>query len=168
MSSRNATLVFLLALVFFFGCLWRDAAALPERLATHFDGAGKPNDWMTRTQHLTFTIAFGLGVPAFILGVFYSIRFFPASTLNVPQAAYWRSPEHFPEACRILFVHGLWFASLLLIWMALLNAEIVAANRTVPPQLDNGSVMVFAGGLIAGLVLWIVMMLRRFSCISKV
>lgn len=168
MRPRIATLVLLLALAFFIGCLWRDAAALPENLATHFDGAGKPNDWMTRTQHLVFMTLFGLGVPAIVVGVCYSVRFFPSSSLNVPQAAYWRSPEHYPEACRVMLEYGLWFASLLLVWCALLNSLIVSANRTAPPQLANGSVMTLAGGLIAGIVLWIIMLLRRFARIPKV
>ncbi|MEY4483740.1 MAG: hypothetical protein RL693_1192 [Verrucomicrobiota bacterium] len=167
MRSRFPLFLLLLAAVFFIVCLWRDAATLPAKLATHFDGAGKPNDWMTRTQHLTFMTLFGLGVPAFILGVFYSVRLFPASSLNVPQAAYWKSPEHYPEACRILFEHGLWFAVLLLVWMTLLNDLIVSANRTAPPQLDNGSILMLTGGLLAGMSLWIALLLLRFSRIPK-
>lgn len=167
MRSRLALSILLLALAFFVACLWRDAVGLPEKLATHFDGAGKPNGWMTRTQHLAFSTLFGLGVPTFVLGLCYSIRFLPSSTLNVPHAAYWRSVEHFPEACRILFEQGLWFAALLLIWTALLNGLIVSANRTVPPHLDNGAVMMLAGALLAGLVLWIIVLLHRFSRIPK-
>lgn len=123
---------------------------------------------MTRAQHLTFMMLFGLGVPVFVIGICYSIRFFPSSLLNVPKASYWRSPEHYPEACRILFTHSLWFASMLLIWMTLLNHQIVVANRTVPAHLDNRFVWALGGGLVAGAALWVVTLLLRFSRIPKV
>lgn len=157
------TKILMLSLAIFVGWLMRDAASLPDKLATHFDGAGHPNGWMTRAQHLTFLMLFGLGMPAFVIGLCYSIRFLPASALNVPKAAYWRSPEHFPEACRILFEHSLWFASLLLIWMTLLNSLVVSANRIIPPHLDNSSVLLLAGGLLACAAVWVAELCWRFA-----
>lgn len=57
---------------------------LPERLATHFDAAGKANGWMTRSQHGAFMLLFGLGVPALFLILCWSLLYFSPSMVNLP------------------------------------------------------------------------------------
>ncbi len=48
---------------------WRVWDQLPARMATHFNAAGQPNGWMSRTAALEF----GIGVMAFLLCVFTPI-----------------------------------------------------------------------------------------------
>jgi hypothetical protein len=50
------------------------APLLPERVAIHFGAGGHPNRWMTRTSHLVFLGALGLGLP--LLFAFIFVRHF--------------------------------------------------------------------------------------------
>jgi len=112
---------------------------LPARVATHFDMAGKANGWMSRKDHGFFMLLFGLGVPGFAVFMWSLLRRLPPTWVNVPKADFWRSPENFPLACEIMNQWGRWQATGLLIWMTLLNYQIVTANRASPPRLDSSS-----------------------------
>ena len=124
------------------------------------------NDFLAR--YTAFTAYFRLGLNP------YS----EAATLYTQQAIYGRAALPGEDLQRLTYpfysvlVFGpfivLDYAVARAIWMTLLHGLIVAANRTAPPQLDNSSVLMLAGGLIAGLALWIALLLRRFSRIPQV
>src|ERR1700675_891860 len=48
---------------------WRVWDQLPASMATHFNAAGQPNGWVSRTVALEF----GVGIMAFLLAVFTPI-----------------------------------------------------------------------------------------------
>jgi uncharacterized membrane protein len=70
----------------------RHHATLPERVATHFDARGQPDDWMSRDAHA----AFQAGLALFVAGVFAGLARFidrlPARFANVPHREYWLAP----------------------------------------------------------------------------
>jgi uncharacterized membrane protein len=127
-------------------------ARLPERVAVHFNAAGQPDDWMHRSTHLATFIGLGLGVSAFIIGIIYSFRFFPADTLNVPNAPYWRAPANYPRACAFMLGRAFWYATLLNIGIAWLHALLAEANRATPPMMPN--VAPFALLIVLGTAAW--------------
>jgi len=85
--------------------------SLPERVATHFNAVGQVNGWMSRSTHSTFMLLFGLGLPCFIMVLMWVMRFLPPNLMNVPKAAYWRSPEHYPAAMQFMQEWSRWFAA---------------------------------------------------------
>jgi hypothetical protein len=143
------------------------SASLPARVATHFTGAGHANGWMTRSQHITFTLLFGIGISLFVIGICYCIRFFPASALNVPNSAYWRSPEHYPEACAFLFRHSFWLGASELLWLGLLNASLVQANQVTPPFLAPRTAVVLGMLFLAATAAWAGSMIWYFVKAGK-
>lgn len=136
---------------------------LPQRLATHFDGAGKPNGWMTRHDHGFLMLLTGLGLPAFILCLIWLMRFLPPSLLNVPRPDYWRAPENYPKACAIMQSWAQWLATGELLWMTLLNWQIVLANHLKPPRLAEDIWYLTAVFLvmIGASILWLIMRFRK-------
>lgn len=75
---------------------------LPATLATHFALGGEANGWMSREVF----VAFYFGILLFMLGVFIGIgswieRLGPRY-INIPNKAYWLSPERRAESCRAL------------------------------------------------------------------
>ena len=129
---------------------------LPERVATHFDGHGEANGWMSRQQHLIFMLTFGLGVPAFVVALCHLARFMPPSLLNVPHAAHWRSPGHYPEACRIVAEWSSLLAAWLVLFFASLNYLVVVANQLSPPRLANSQVLLQSGIFLTGVLILVV------------
>ena len=163
MRSKLPLLFLLVAAIAFSVSLFYFLPSLPDRLATHFGATGQPNGWMTRDQHFIGITLLGFGLPAFVIGICYCIRFFPASMLNVPKASYWRSPEHYPEACRILLSWSFYFGAISFLWTGLLNYQLVLANRLNPPFLAALPVLMLSGIYIAATGILIVVLMLQFS-----
>ncbi len=137
--------------------------ALPRIIATHFDASGRPNGWSSREGAATLTSLLPLGMLALgAVTVWASRRFPKAMPLNVPRGEEWTRPEHQPEALLVLGGAFLWLSSLLTVFFAALHGLIVGANRVAPPQLADG-VIPMSIGLIAGLALWVVCLMRRYA-----
>ena len=137
---------------------------VPQKLATHFNGAGKANGWMTRSEHSAFMLLFGLGVPAFTLGLIGLMRLLPSSMLNVPKPEYWRAPENYPKACAIMLTWAQWLAVGEVIWMTLLNRQILLANQIKPPRFATAETLYLSAGfviMIGGSVFWLMLRVRK-------
>ena len=122
MKIRLPVFLWVLSLSLFIASVLLLGPTLPARVATHFGSSGHPNGWMSRSSHLLFFTLFGIGFSSFVIGLCYFVRFFPASLLNVPRAEYWRSSEHYSEACDYLFHHSFWFGTLATLWLAAFHA----------------------------------------------
>lgn len=167
MKPHIPRLILLLTAILFILSVFHFGAALPARVATHFDGAGLPNGWMTRSAHLLSFSMLGLGSSLFILVLTALMRFLPASMLNVPHADYWRSPEHYPEACAYLHRHSYGFATLLLLWFGALHVLIVEANRHTPPRMNSDALWILMPGLLVAVAVWAFTLIRHFYNVPK-
>lgn len=66
---------------------------LPERVASHFDGAGNPNGWSSKSSFCTsFAVLQGF-LCVFFLGLTVGIRRVPTALINLPRKSYWLAPE---------------------------------------------------------------------------
>ena len=137
------------------------ADQLPDRVATHFNGKGMPNGWMSKSGHVTFMLIFGTVVPAFVALVCFLVRYMPGG-LNVPHASYWRRPERRQEAYAYLFQHSLWLSCLLLLFAIGINVLVTRANAQQPPHLASPELLGVLGAFLVGLGWWIVSMLVHF------
>ena len=135
-------------------------ASLPERVATHFGASGQADGWMSRSKHMIAFSLFGVGFSGFVIGICYVIRFLPPTVLNVPRPDYWRSPEHFREACEFMFRHSFWFGAMTSAWLAVLHYLLVQANRKPVPALDAKAVWGLTLAFLAGTAVWVLSMVR--------
>jgi uncharacterized membrane protein len=140
-----------------------DYPQLPERMASHFDANGTPNGWMSRSSFTWSMIAIGLGIPAFVIGMMYSIRFFPAKFLNVPNRTYWQDPKNHGKACDFLFASSWWFGIAFLIWHVFFSRMVAEANQVSPPRLDSGTVFLLTIPLLVFTFGWVIVLLVHFS-----
>ena len=139
---------------------------LPERIADHFNATGEPNGWVSRTSHVWTMGGLGLGISAFILGVFYCARFFPPSKINMPRRDYWLAPERREGTFGFVFRAGIWLACFEVLFMLGLHLLLVAANVSSPPQLSSG-VWLLGGLFLAFVIVWIFMLMRRFNQVAS-
>lgn len=164
MKRRFTLLALVLAALVFAITHFIWLADLPEKLATHFDAAGKANGWMTRQDHGLFMLLTGLGLPAFILCLIWLMRFLPPSLLNVPRPDYWRAPENYPKACAIMLLWAQWLATGELLWMTQLNHQIVLANHLKPPRLASADTWYLTAAfliMIGASILWLILRFRK-------
>ena len=161
--SRFPLYVWLGALPFFVANIWLAARALPERIATHFNAAGQADGWMSRDAHIFSFLALGLGMSAFITGLCFAIRWFPAAKLNVPNRAFWQKPANRPVALAFLFHHSFWLGTLSLAFMVAVNRFIVLANESAGTTLATRGLQITSGVFIAGIIIWCFVLVRFFQ-----
>lgn len=145
----------------FLSIRWLDAT-LPERVVRHFGPGGHADGWTTRSAHTVSFIVISLFFSSFVIGIVYVMRFLPPDVLNVPNAKYWRAPEHFREACEFLSLQAFWIGALSAVWCALFNYLVVRANRLSPPVLDVQLVGLVTTCYVAIVVAWLMLAVRHF------
>lgn len=153
---------FVICVFFLVGTTMHVHQRLPEKIASHFDGSGNPDGWMSRSSFTRSMLGVGFGVPGFVMVIMYSIRFLPARFLNVPNASYWRDSKNYGKACDFLFISSLWYGSAFMLWHAFQSMAVVAANQTSPPHLDSARAMVITIPLLVFTLGWVAVLILRF------
>jgi hypothetical protein len=134
----------------------------PERVASHFGSDDDPDGWITRNSYLLFILSFLLVYPVligFLIGFLPRVR---PDWVNFPNRDYWLAPERRKESLEFLSAQGYWFGCLLLVLVAGIHWAILVANRSDPPALPLGIFVPFVAGFIAGFIVWLVVIFRRF------
>ena len=140
----------------------------PGLLATHFGADDQPDGWMTRGGCVRFLVALGLGAPGIILLAAFlaartSLRHFNwnGRTVEIPR-------DRAPEVSLFLRRMGLWYACLLVLFIAGAQTSVLISNVGTAPAHLNRYVfalvlLLFAvgNGLVATRIL------RYFFALSK-
>src|SRR4029079_8862542 len=101
---------------------------LPERMASHFDGAGRANGWSSK--------AFFFGVQVFVLllvTVCFAIlprriQTLPPDKINLPNKSYWLPPER-REATMASVVSAItWFGCAVLVFLIAVTWLVIRVN----------------------------------------
>lgn len=162
-SSRHAAIALTAMCIAFVLYVDTSTASLPSRLATHFDGAGRPNGWMSRDAHEHFITLFGVGMAAFPALMALLLRFIPISLVNIPHRMYWLSAERAPASMEYLRRHLIVLGCLFVGLMTAVQWSTVRANLLQPPRMMTGDILLIIGGFIATMLLWSVTLLLRFA-----
>ena len=142
------------------------SGALPERVASHFDGAGTANGAMTREGYRNFMLLFALGLPLLMIALIAWLpRLMPNQT-NILNRGYWLAPERRAATFAVLSAYALWLGCLLTIFMGAIHWLLLRANAVNPPRLENTAFLLLLAAFAAVLALWIVMLVRRFRVVS--
>ena len=136
---------------------------MPDRIATHFGGAGRPNGWMTRAGLGSFDVRFLAFVLAVVIGSALLIRVLPVKLINIPNRDHWFAPERRRQSHARLLGHMLWFACLMVAFIMGVNHLVFLANlQPAGAHLPGAGIVALLVGFLAVLVLWIVRLYRLF------
>jgi uncharacterized membrane protein len=139
------------------------AALLPERMATHFSGDGKPNGWMNRSTDLIVFGALGVGMPLLFVIISLAARFIPARFFNIPHREYWLSPERRTETSTYISRQLLWMGCLVVLFLAGMHYLTIQANRMTPVHLPMDLFLMMLGGFVVGVGVWSFIFIRHFA-----
>lgn len=128
---------------------------LPERVASNFDAQGAAHAWQASSSVIYMMLAVGLGVPAFVAGLMFLLRFMPPKYLNVPNPVYWRATENHSRACDFLFRSSLLFGSGFMLWQVAFSVLLVAANQKTPPQPDTTAAILVSLAPLVLAAIWV-------------
>jgi serine/threonine-protein kinase len=131
-------------------------------LATHFDGTGRPNGWMSRSFHLWFILVFGLTFPLLMAVILFLARFLPDRLINIPHRDYWLAAERRADTFAYLLRQSFWFACIGVCFVAGIHFLIVQANLRPPAHLSTSLLLAVAGGFLLALIGWAVALVRHF------
>ena len=137
------------------------ASELPLRVASHFDAAGQPNAFMSRSGYIRFVLCLCLGLPIVVVGILTAV-YSRANDLKLPNREYWLAPQRLDRTRGFLVAHGVWFGSLLVILACFVHWLELVANRQQPPHL---AIQTFAAVLLAFLIataVWIAALMFAF------
>jgi serine/threonine-protein kinase len=136
---------------------------LPERMASHFDGAGRANGWSSK--------AFFFGVQVFVLllvTVCFAIlprriQTLPPDKINLPNKSYWLAPER-REATMASVVSAItWFGCAVLVFLIAVTWLVIRVNL----GLESGLPALPMGALLAGLIACVVLLIARMLYIGR-
>jgi serine/threonine-protein kinase len=161
-SLRGPGIILALLYVCFAVCLIFSAMHLPDRVATHFDGAGRPNGWMSRSSHVLFMSGFGLIFPLLPVALLFFVRFLPAHVINLPRRDHWLSAERRGATFAYLLRHSLWFACLAVLLLLGMQFLIMQANRPPEAHLSPPMILGLGAAFVAGTILWCAVLILHF------
>jgi uncharacterized membrane protein len=136
--------------------------ALPERIATHFDGAGVANGFMTRVPYLVLMGFIAVGIPTLVLfGLRSAIRN-AMGNLNIPNRQLWLTPERREASITWLFRHAARLAAGTSAFAFALHVALIRANSFVPPRLESTLATLLLAASLGGVLIWAFVLMRRF------
>jgi len=135
---------------------------LPERVAAHFDAAGRANGWMSRHAHTAWHIGTLLFITALFQGIALLQSRLPKDYVNIPHRAHWLAPER--AAATHAWIAGavLLLGCTVMIFFIALFHLLYRANLANPPLLGS-AVWWLTGGLLATVAGVIATLVARFG-----
>ena len=140
-------------------------AALPAKVATHFNGQGKVNGWMSKKAFILYT----LGMYYFMGGLFFIsgwiIPKLPSGLINIPNRMYWLHPARKEHAIDAILHYLYWIGAITLLYLLILTQMTIEVNLNHSNQLNSYFWIVTASYLIGlGYLGW--KMYRHFKPVS--
>lgn len=137
-------------------------AELPDRVATHFDGAGRPNGWMTAQGFVLFQ----LGLLALLVAVFAGmpvlLRRLPARLVNLPNRDYWLAPERRAASIERMGERLAWMGLATVLFFVWVEELVLHANLAGGGRLAAASFAVGLGGYVVVTAGWLIAFHRAF------
>jgi len=166
-SSRLPWLVFLTIAVVALIAWAYSYDQMPARMASHFNAAGAPNGWMTKSQFFTLDVIL-IAVAAFS-GFFPARRIaqVPTAKINLPNKEYWLDPVRRQETLAYFQRWFAWFGCAILLFVVLVMQLVIESNRSSSPMLPLGPIMVILFGFLAFVITMTAAMYRKFLKIGS-
>jgi len=135
---------------------------LPERVASHFDGSGRPNGWSGKAAFFAIYAGAVLLMVVIQTATRLSSTRWPISLINLPNKDYWLSPERRAESVAVLmkYMTGFWSATLLFLMTTMHLA--IRVNLGWSKGLGDWF-FVLLGGYILFTIARTISLIRRFS-----
>jgi serine/threonine-protein kinase len=135
---------------------------LPERVASHWDGAGNPNGYMSRDGFVSFYLWLMVGLSTLFGGIGALVRVTPDDAVNLPNKEYWLAPERREATITTITQQMNAFTIMMNTFMIGIHQLSIMANLTPDKHLSNG-VWVLLIGFLGGTGFWVYKMITEFK-----
>ena len=162
MKSTISWLLFIGSIVFAALFVPFTADLLPQRIASHFDSAGQPNGFMSRSAYVAFMLVFSIGFPVFLVACLTAAHRGATASIKLPKREFWLAPDRRAATVTFLVTHGVWSGTLMCAFICFVHWQLVQANAVQPPHLSGAAMLSGMAALITGMALWMGNFLFRF------
>ncbi len=162
MNKALNTLVFLAVVFMGVSANWFFTLSLPQKVATHFNFAGKPDGFMTLQNHQSFIILSTICFPLFMVFMVGVLPMWFPSLVNISHRDYWFAPERKTQTLDYLFNMACKLGVLMVFFFVGLNVIIVLANNSNPVLMPKLPFFVVMALFFIGVFLWAVMLFLKF------
>lgn len=135
---------------------------LPATLASHFDGAGKPNGFEAKAAFFRIYVLILALLLALFLFLPKLLRRLPDSLINLPNKDYWLSPERREETLSAVEDGTAWMGVLTMGLVVFIMQLTIRTNLTEHSVLTPSVVLPALGLFMAATVVWLVSFITRF------
>jgi uncharacterized membrane protein len=112
---------------------------VPETVASHFNGAGYPNDWSSKAAFFGIVLAMtAMNGFVFLVMPEWFPRF-SQKRFNLPNKSYWLAPERIEETHLHIQTQMLWFGVATMMLMIGVTQMAIEANMRTQPALSPGA-----------------------------
>ncbi|MGB7208055.1 MAG: DUF1648 domain-containing protein [Pyrinomonadaceae bacterium] len=136
--------------------------ALPDKVASHFDGSGSPDGWMSKNGFIVLEVII-LSILVFqFVGLPYLIEKLPNSLVNIPNKDYWLATERKAGTFAFIRQYFDWFAVGSLGLFVLVNQLVYSANieRQNLPSAKMWAILIV---YFAFVIFWLIRFIRHFT-----
>ena len=138
-------------------------ALLPEQVAIHFGGGGRPDSWAAKEFNALIFLV--LEIPLFLM--FYYASALPLGVsrkiVNIPHKDYWLSEENFPRFREKLGRHMAEFGVAMFVFLFCISLLTLQANLHDPVALNETLFMVVFVAYMSYTLWWLVRLVRGFQ-----
>ena len=135
---------------------------LPETMASHFDGSGRPDGFESRNGFVVFCASMLVMTLVLFGGMGALFRRIPTKWMNLPNRDYWLAPERREETIEAFAGQMEWFGAASLALYLFVIQMVVETNRTSEPRLDSRSMFLVLGIYLLFTGVWLVRFILRF------
>jgi serine/threonine-protein kinase len=158
---RPAVLLAALATVAVMQLAWA-YSYLPPMVASHFDGAGRPDGWMQREVF----VAFQAGLIAIMLLSFVGLPRWlarlPTRWYSLPHRDHWLAPERRAQTLARIQRQMMWLACAIVAMILTITQVVIQVNLTPEPVLPTAAVWGLLAAFLVFTAIWTLLFVRSF------
>ena len=134
---------------------------LPETMASHFNGFGEPDGWMSKQNFFLLEGVILLIIIFEFTLLPYLIGKMPMILINMPNKEFWFAEERRAETLSVIRIYFEWFSISLATLFISVNQLVFRANltRTILPATETWLIL---GAFLIFMVVWLIKFVRQF------
>lgn len=132
---------------------------LPERVASHFDGAGQADGWSSKSEFLITNLVLVAGIGLLFLGIAALLDKVPNAWINLPNKDYWLAPDRRAATLDVIQRQMEWLGAATVVLLLGITQLTIEANLTGRPALGEVFWVLF-GGYMLFMAVWLVRFVR--------
>lgn len=136
---------------------------LPNEVASHFDGAGEPDGFMSKSRYMMFQAGLLVGLPLVLLGSGQLLSVLPTSMVNMPNREFWFHPDRKAETLSFMQSMMAWITIATQAFFILISQLVYSANVRPNGNLTTPIFLVVLVAYFVAIGASVLVMMRRFQ-----